>query len=376
MQPQRDTQVFAWTFFLHRITSLILVLAIGSIATLGQAFAAPVTDRVVVGNLDRPWAVVTGPDGNIWVTEKEGALKIFSPNFVLQTKLTGFPQFALFGEGGVLDLAFHPSFSSNGWVYIAYSVQNQKGEYLTRVNRFTYRGGQLTDHKVIFDGPSGDVGVGTHFGCRLVFDDAGYLYASFGERRNMYKAQDMNEMHGKIVRLTADGGVPRDNPFGSGSPVYTLGHRNPQGLAIHPVSRRMYNSEHGPSGYDAPGGGDEINEIRAGANYGWWKYHHKLTDPGFQEPLLEYTPAIAPSGIAFYTGSKIASWSVTATTADLFVATLRGQHLLRVRIDSQGRVVSQQKLLVGKYGRLRDVATSPTGTLLVISELGKMIELK
>ncbi|CAN5432105.1 PQQ-dependent sugar dehydrogenase [soil metagenome] len=349
-----------------------LIFSLFTAALLGAGFvsstANAVTDRVVVHGLDKPWAVVDGLDGNVWVTEKPGAIKIFNSTFVLQKTLTGFPDFTPFGEGGILDLAFHPKFKSNGWIYVAYSVM-ESGGYFTRVNRFTYRGGKLEEHKVIFNGPTGTAG--THFGCRLLFDDEGFLLASFGERREMWKAQDMSLANGKIVRLTDDGEIPRTNPFGRRSPIFTLGHRNPQGLAIHPLSRKIYDSEHGPTVYDAPEGGDEINEITAGTNYGWPNFHHRMEGPGVQAPLLEYTPAVAPSGIAFYVGSKIPAWR-----NDLFVATLRGKHLLRIRIDAKGRVIETEKLLDQKYGRLRDVTTAPDGSLLVISEAGKMIQLK
>lgn len=355
-------------------TALPIVFFFGLASSLISSAAHALTERVVVRGLKNPWAIVDSPDGLIWITEKPGAIKIFNSAFVLQRTLTDFPQFAESGEGGILDLAFHPEFRSNGLVYVAYSVTENGGSF-TRVNRFAYRGGKLTDHKVIFDGPTGTAG--THFGCRLMFDDQGYLLAAFGERREPWKSQDMNLGHGKIVRLTEDGAIPRSNPFGVASPIFSLGHRNPQGLAMHPVSRRIYNSEHGPTGYDVPEGkgerygGDEINEISAGGNYGWPNFHHRLQGPGVIAPLLEYTPAIAPSGIAFYVGSKISAWK-----NDLFVATLRGKHLLRVRIDLNGSVVEQQKLLVGKYGRLRDVSTAPDGSLLVLSQAGQVIQLK
>jgi aldose sugar dehydrogenase len=145
----------------------------------------------------------------------------------------------------------------------------------------------------------------------------------------------------------------------------------PQGLAIHPVSQRIYDSEHGPSVFDAPAGGDEINEILAGANYGWPVIHHRMEAAGMISPILEYTPAIAPSGIAFYTGQVIPEWK-----NDLFVAALKGQRVLRIRFDNQSRVVDSEVLLEGKYGRLRDVETSPDGSLLVLAEDGRLIQLK
>lgn len=356
-----------------QIKSVLLLTAIMTAVLLATAHAEAVTDTVLVKGFDRPWAVVPSPEGDIWITEKTGAIKIFNSKYVLQKTIRGLPDLAVYVEGGLLDLAFHPNYKVNRLIYVAYAVADSVGHH-TRINRFRYDNGILKDHKVIFEGPSGTAG--NHFGSRLAFDDQGYLYASFGERREWPKAQDLSTPHGKIVRLTDDGGIPSDNPFVSTAnanpAIYTYGNRNPQGLAFHPVSKRLYESEHGPSSYEGlGGGGDEINEIARGANYGWPLAHHTMTEPGMTPPLLEYTPAIAPSGIAFYTGTKIPEW-----TNDLFVATLAGRHLLRVRINAAGAVLEQEKLLVGKYGRLRDVATAPDGTLLVISEPGQLIQLK
>lgn len=354
------------SFFRFSVFASLLV-GVAALFIAAPAHCAGVTDKVVIDNLDSPWAVVAGPDGNIWISELGGTIKIFNPNFVLQKTLTGFPELEPNGQGGLMDIAFHPQFARNGWIYIAYTVD--AGGSHTRVNRFKYANGQLTEHKIIFDGPSGEDGA--HFGGRLMFDDKGYLYASFGERHHKEKAQSLTEWNGKIIRLKDDGSIPADNPFGANNPIFTLGHRNPQGLAMHPVSLKLYDSEHGPTGYDAPGGGDEINELVAGSNYGWPLHHHRDIAPGFVSPLLEYTPAIAPSGIAFYTGTLIPQWK-----NDLFVATLAGAHLLRVRFDANGNITETEKLLVGKYGRLRDVGTSPDGSLLIVSDGGELIQLK
>lgn len=356
---------------LHKIAALVLFSMTALFFHASESFGAR-TERVVLKGLEKPFAVVTAPDGGIWISEKPGRLKIFDSKFKLIDTLNVvaglFPDFTFFGEGGILDVAFHPQFSSNRLVYVAYTVM-KSGEHLTRVNRFAYSQGKLVDHKIIFDGPAGTAG--THFGCRLAFDRSGFLYASFGERREMHKAQDMSVGHGKIVRLHDDGSIPRNNPFGARSPIYSLGHRNPQGLVFRESDGRLFSSEHGPTVYDAPEGGDEVNEIRAGANYGWPKYHHRETAVGFEAPIAEYTPAVAPSGIAFFTGNKIKEW-----VGDLFVATLRGRHLLRLRIDASGRAVAEEKLLLNKYGRLRDVETSPNGTLLVLTDDGRLVELR
>lgn len=351
---------------LSLLAALLIPLVSGALIDPCAA-ASTVSDKVVVDTLERPWAVVAGPDGNIWISELGGQIKIFSPTFTLVKTLTNFPDLEPNGQGGLMDIAFHPNFAANGWIYISYTVGIANSH--TRVNRFKYANGQLTEHKVLFDGPPGEDGA--HFGGRLMFDSKGYLYASFGERHHKELAQSLTEPNGKVIRLTDDGAIPADNPFGPNNAVFTLGHRNPQGLAMHPVSLKLYDSEHGPTGYDAPMGGDEINELVAGSNYGWPLYHHQMTAPGFVSPLLEYTPAIAPSGIAFYTGAVIPQWK-----NDLFVATLAGGHLLRVRFDAAGKVVETEKLLNQKYGRLRDVGTSPDGTLLVVSDGGELIQLK
>lgn len=329
--------------------------------------AANVEDVVLKNDLNSPWAVVASPDGQVWITERDGDIKIFDGAYNLVNTVGDFPDIQPVGQGGLLDLAFHPRYLQNGWIYVAYTVQQNNG-YNTQVNRFTYRNGQLSERKKILDGPSGTDSA--HFGCRLVFDEAGYLYASFGERHQKEKAQLKNSLHGKTVRLTDEGAIPSDNPFQNNA-IFTMGHRNPQGLAIHPVSKKLVVSEHGPTGYDAPGGGDEINILKPGANYGWPVIHHRQTREGMESPLQEYTPAVAPSGIAFYTGNKIPQWK-----NDLFVATLAGATLFRLTIDANGRLTNEEKLYEDKYGRLRDVGNAPDGTLLVITENGQLIQLR
>lgn len=332
------------------------------------AAPAEVEDIVITSELNSPWAVTASPDGQIWITEKDGQIKIFDGAYKPAGTVSGFEDLEAVGQGGLLDLAFHPNYLQNGWIYVAYTVSRENG-YNTQINRYTYRNGALSERKIILNGPSGQDSA--HFGCRLVFDDNGLLYASFGERHQKEKAQDKNQLHGKTVRLNDDGTVPRDNPFGVSNPVFTLGHRNPQGLAIHPLSKKLVDSEHGPTGYDAPGGGDEVNILKAGANYGWPVIHHRLTRKGMETPLQEWTPAVAPSGIAFYTGDKIPQWK-----NDLFVATLAGATLFRLTIDANGRLTNTERLLEDKYGRLRDVGNAPDGTLLVVTDGGQLIQLR
>ena len=328
---------------------------------------AAVEDIVIRDDLSSPWAVVASPDGQVWITESDGQILVFDGQFGLIHTLKNFPDLEAVGQGGLLDLAFHPQYLQNGWIYVAYTVRQNNG-YNTQINRFTFRNGNLSERKKILDGPTGSDSA--HFGCRLVFDASGYLYATFGDRHQKEKAQRINSLHGKTVRLHEDGRIPADNPIAN-NPIYTLGHRNPQGLDIHPVSKSLVVSEHGPTGYDAPGGGDEINILKPGANYGWPEVHHRMVRPGMESPLQEYTPSIAPSGSTFYTGTKIPQWK-----NDFFVAALAGSALHRLTIDASGRLLNEEKLLEDKYGRLRDVANAPDGTLLVISDSGKLIQLR
>lgn len=324
--------------------------------------------KVVVDDLNSPWAVVASPDGEIWITETEGKIRVFNMEFKEIFYLTGFPDLVQVGQGGLLDIAFHPDFKNNGWIYAAYTVGDSK--WNTRIVRFKFDRSKktLTNPLKIYDGPQGEDGA--HFGCRMVFDKEGFLFASFGERHHPEKAQDVNEKNGKIVRLKDDGSIPADNPFGATNPVYSYGHRNPQGLDIDPATGFLYDSEHGPSGYDGEGGGDEINWIRAGLNYGWPVISHSEKKAGMESPLVQYTPAIAPSGIAFYKGDLIPQWK-----GSLFVANLRGERLLRISLSNKAEILSQEELLKSDYGRLRDVGNAPDGSLLVISDAGELIRL-
>lgn len=335
----------------------------------GNAYSQiPLSEKVLIKSLEDPWAVVSAPDKNIWITEQAGRIHIYGSDFKHQYTLSEFPDLVALGQGGLLDVAFHPQFDQNGWVYLAYTV-GPRGKWHTRITRFSLKNKALHDPLLIIEGPEGTDGA--HFGCRLLFDKEGFLYATFGERHQQEKAQDLGTLHGKIVRLHDNGEIPADNPFGADNPVFSYGHRNPQGLDMQPATGALYVAEHGPSGYDAPGGGDEINRLIAGKNYGWPVIHHNESQQGMVTPLRAYTPAIAPSGIAFYTGEAIPEWK-----GDLFVANLRGRSLLRLRLGDKGEAVEEEFLLQNKFGRLRDVATAPDGALLVLSDSGLLIQLK
>ncbi len=332
-----------------------------------RTLATEIEVKVVLDNLKEPWAVVPGPDGDLWVTEKAGRVLIYDASFQLKHSLGDFAGLVSAGQGGLMDIAFHPKFSENHWVYLAYTL-GSVGERRTRVTRYTFQNQELTAAKVIIEGPQG--ADNAHFGCRLVFDREGFLFAAFGERHEKEKAQQLDSLHGKVVRLHDDGKIPSDNPFGPSNAVFTYGHRNPQGLDLHPESGVLYVSEHGPSGYDAAPGGDELNSLSAGANYGWPVIHHQMQRAGMKSPLWEKTPALAPAGALFYTGDQISVWK-----NNFFVAMLRGKSLLRAEIKSDGRVGATEELLKDRYGRLRDVGQHPDGSLLVVTDDGEMIQI-
>lgn len=319
--------------------------------------------ETVVSGLESPWAVVSSPDGKLFITERPGRLRIIKDGKLDPQPVPGVPPVYYEGQGGLLDMTFHPGFSQNRWVYLAYTVKNEKGG-MTRVSRFTLTPEGLTDMKVIFPGfPEGDKP--KHFGCRIRFGFDGKLYITLGERGEGRRAQDLMDLNGKTLRLNDDGTIPKENPFtdrkDARPEIFSYGNRNSQGMAIQPESGFIFQTEHGPSWNDAPGGGDEINIIVAGGNYGWPLVHHRKTKEGMISPLLEYTPAIAPAGAMFYNGGVFSAWK-----GNFFFTNLVGRMLVRVKLDGQ-KPVGQQFLLKGEYGRLRDVAQGPDGFIYVIT---------
>jgi glucose/arabinose dehydrogenase len=329
--------------------------------------------RVVklVEGLEHPWGLAFLPDGRKLVTERPGRLRLVAKDGRLESQpVTGLPAIAATGQGGLLDVALHPRFSENRLVYLSYSARGQGGVG-TEVARGRLAGGGLEDVRVIFS-QSPKSGTGRHFGSRLVFDRDGYLYITQGDRGEMERAQKPDDHAGSVIRLHDDGRVPADNPF-RGRPgwkpeKYTLGNRNMQGAALHPRTGRLWTHEHGPQG------GDEINVIRAGANYGWPVITYGVNygigtrigegthKAGMEEPLYTWVPSIAPSGMAFYTGDRFPRWQ-----GDLFVGALRDQMLVRLKLDGE-RVVSEERMLKDVLGRIRDVRDGPDGFLYLLTD--------
>jgi aldose sugar dehydrogenase len=305
--------------------------------------------QVVAPNLDIPWSLAFTPDGRLFFTERPGRVRVMQGGQTLATPALVLGDVAAVGEGGLLGLAVHPQFATNGFIYILYTARLPDGSRENRVVRFREVGNTLGEPLVVLDRMgAADI----HDGGRIRFGPDGNLYVTMGDMASPSTAQDLASPNGKILRLTDDGGTPSDNPLPS--LVYSYGHRNPQGLDWHPVTRDLWETEHGQTG------NDELNLILAGRNYGWPVIEGDQSRAGMETPLLFFSPAVAPSGASFYTGAAIAGFR-----GDLFVGTLRGQHLLRVRLDSANprRIVGTERLLENRFGRIRDVVTGPDGAL-------------
>lgn len=315
-----------------------------------------------------PWAIVFLPDGSMYVTERGGELYHIKDG---ETKpIKGLPAVRAKGQGGMLEVALHPQYADNGWVYLAYAHELGENLAMTRVVRGKIENHRWGGEEVIYNAPEDTYVTGNgHFGTRLVLKD-GYLFFSIGDRQKQAMAQDLSKPNGKIHRLHDDGRVPRDNPFVGRKDalptIWTYGHRNPQGLDLDPRNGDLWSTEHGPRG------GDETNHIRRGRNYGWpvitygMNYNGTpitaLTEKeGMEQPAHYWTPSIAVAGIDFYEGERFPEW-----TYNLFVTGLASQELHRLVIEDQ-RVVADEIVLQNE-GRMRDVVSGPDGLLYVLLE--------
>jgi aldose sugar dehydrogenase len=324
----------------------------------------------VVEGLEQPWSLAFLPDGRMLVTEKAGRLRVVSGGELDPRPVEGLPQVTVHGQGGLHDVVLHPQFEKNQLLYLAYAAKGSDGVG-TELARGRLVGHRLENVEVLFrQSPKGSRG--QHFGGRIVFDRQGYLYLTLGDRGEMARAQRPDDHAGSVIRLHDDGRLPQDNPFmarpGWRPEKFTVGNRNMQGAALHPRSGELWTHEHGPQG------GDEINVMRAGANYGWpvitygvnygigTRIGEGTRKEGMAQPLHYWVPSIAPSGMAFYTGEKFPRWK-----GDLFVGALRDQMLVRLKLDGE-KVVREERLLKGVLGRIRDVRAGPDGFLYLLTD--------
>jgi quinoprotein glucose dehydrogenase len=320
--------------------------------------------EVWIENLEIPWSLVFLRSDRALVSERPGRIRLVK-NGKLLSQPYAEVEVASNGEGGLMGLALHPEFSSKPYVYAMHTYRNE-GQPFNRVVRFRDTGDKGIFDSVIMDRiPGGRL----HDGGRIAFGPDGLLYITTGETFKGELAQDLQSPAGKILRLTPEGGIPRDNPF-SGSPIYSYGHRNPQGLSWHPETKDLFESEHGPSGESLLFANDEINVIVKGGNYGWPEVVGAPGMKTYVDPLIVWKKTTPPSGITFYRGELLSHLK-----NDLFVATLRSEALIRVKCgrgDNKYQVVEIERWFArgdreGKYGRIRDVVESPDGTLCFLT---------
>lgn len=325
-------------------------------------------DTLATG-LTHPWGMAFLPDGRILIAERPGNLLIWEDGNLLSEKVSGLPTIWSHGQGGLLDVVLHPEFEQNQWIYLAHA-KNTGLVGNTAITRARLTGNQLTEVEELFYGQPLTARP-HHFGSRIVFDDEGYMFFTIGDRGDQNTAQDLSNHHGTVMRFYADGSVPHDNPFvdepGAKPEIWSYGHRNIQGMALHPQTRELWSHEHGPKG------GDEINLIIKGENYGWPLATHGInydgtvitpdtTLPGMVDPILHWTPSIAPCGLAFVDSPRYPAWQ-----GNMLVGALAAQHIHRVEFEGNS-VVHTEKLLEG-FARFRDIRTGPDGYIYVLTEL-------
>jgi len=328
--------------------------------------------EVVVSDLNNPWGFTFLPDNSILITEKSGELIHFKDG--KKTAISGLPEIYVRGQGGLLDIILHPDYATNGWIYFSYASPKGEGSGgNTSIARAKLKNNSLTDLQVLYKAQPNTT-KGQHFGSRLVFDKNGYLFFSIGDRGNRDEnPQDITKDCGKIYRLNADGTIPEDNPFvntnNAKKAIYSYGHRNPQGMTLHPKTGAVWTHEHGPRG------GDEINIIASGKNYGWpiisyginysgTKFTEISKKEGMEQPLHYWDPSIAPSGMAFINSDKYGDWN-----GNLLIGSLKFQYLDMCTLKDN-KVIKEERLLDG-LGRIRSIKQGPDGYIYVgIENLG------
>jgi len=330
------------------------------------------THEVVVPGLTNPWGMVFLPDHSILITEKAGKLIHFKDK--IKKEINGLPEIYVRGQGGLLDIDIHPNFKENGWIYFSYASPKGKGDGgNTAIMRAKIENNSLVNKELLYKAEPNTT-KGQHFGSRIVFDKDGYLYFTVGERGNRdVNPQDLTRDCGKVYRLNANGSIPKDNPFvntkDAKKAIWSYGHRNPQGMELHPDTKEIWTHEHGPKG------GDEINIIKKGKNYGWPIITYgknysgtSITDEtkreGMEDPLHYWDPSIAPSGMSFISSTKYGDWK-----GSLLVGSLKFSYLDRCELKD-GKVIKEERLLDG-IGRVRSIEQGPDGFIYVgIENLG------
>ena len=388
---QRITPLYHLQMMVHII--LIILFTGGSLpagADLTKADPAETerfTIETAVDNLNKPWGMDFLPNGRVIITEKGGNLWVADLRSGKKTKiLMDKPDIAVKGQGGLLDVAIDPQFSDKKpWVYLSYSAEGKgadgDGLYGTEVGRGKLQDNKLVEFETLFVAQPKKTS-SYHFGSRLVFDQDHHLYITLGDRGDRHEAQNTSNHLGGVIRLYRDGGVPKDNPFVANKKVpdeiFSYGHRNIQGAFFDVKTKRLWMTEHGPQG------GDELNIVKPGLNYGWPKITYGkeygsgrdigdgVKGLGVEPPLWEWTPSIAPSGLTVYHGDMFPEWE-----GDILAGALKYQLLSRLRFDS-GKVVEKERLFEGDFGRIRDVAVDKHGAIYMLTDdrKGQLLKVK
>ena len=323
----------------------------------------------VVDGLEHPWGLAFLPDGRMLVTERPGRLRIVADGWLVPEPVAGVPEVWDDGQGGLLDVALHPGFAENGLIYLSYASPDDDNDAATAVARGRLAGARLEDVEEIYVALPRDDG-GRHFGSRLLFAD-GYLFVTAGERGEPDRAQDVGDPAGSVIRLQDDGRVPEDNPFvgtaGARPELYSIGHRNPQGMAREAATGRIYAVEHGPKG------GDELNLIEPGVNYGWpvitygksymgFKIGEGTHKEGMAQPVHYWVPSISPSGLMIYDADRFPAWQ-----GSFFAGALSGELLVRLEVAG-GKAVVEERMLEDLEERIRDVRQGPDGLIYLLTD--------
>jgi len=336
--------------------------------------------EVLAKGFDQPWGMAFLPDGRLIFTERSGNIRFLGKDGSVSEPVKGTPSVFVRQDGGMLDIALHPDFAKNGWIYLSYTTvqpgyQVQPGDdqapnMAPLTMTYVVRGkinanNEWVNQQTLFNPPADSFRVAAdHYGSRFLFDGKGHFFWSMGERHDMQMSQNLASPLGKIHRLNDDGSIPKDNPFvntpGALPSIWTYGHRNPEGLAFDPATGIFWETEHGPTG------GDEVNIIEPGKNYGWGVATMgiepgigRLHATGMTDPIIFFNPSIGPAGITFYTGNKFPAWK-----GNLFITGMTGERLIRMEIKD--RQIASQETVIQNYGRVRDVKMGPDGLIYLL----------
>lgn len=319
--------------------------------------------ETVAENLEIVWSIVFAPDNRVFLAERPGRVRIIENGKLRAAPFFTVPDISLSDEGGLMGMVLHPKFADNRFVYLAYTYRDERNEQNVRVVRYRETGESLVEPKTIIEAiPASKY----HAGTRLKFGADAKLYITTGDATKQKRAQNLSSINGKTLRLNDDGSIPSDNPFvgqkDARSEIWSYGHRNAQGMDFQPETGLMFQTEHGPSLIDGVSlfkrsGGDEVNIVERGKNYGWDKISHKMTKAGMETPIIEFSPAVAPASGTFYRGNLFPEFK-----NNFFFGALKGESIIRLVMDGR-KIVSRDNLLEKQYGRIREIAEAPDGSI-------------